>query len=134
MRFPRPRVAAAAALALLAAPAAVRAQSAVIYGQLGNFDIANDTGRVCHGFEIDIDGVTEADIPNISFFTANRYGTPSIAPSGTGVKVRWQSLYDAATDTWATRTLPHTVAWFPGQCYQRSPAGPARAAASPLAR
>ena len=107
-----------AALALLAAPVAARAQSAIIYGSLGNFDISNDTGQTCHGFEIDLDGVAADQIPGVTFFTANRYGTPSIVPFGTGVKVRWETPYSAATQSYAQRTLPHTVTWFPGQCYQ----------------
>ena len=109
------RIAIAFALAL---PAAAMAQSALIYGQLSNFDIANDTGQTCHGFQIDIDGLTQADIPTISFFTSNRYGQPSIVATATGVTVKWESPYDQASGTWAERTLPHTVAWFPGQCYQ----------------
>ena len=47
---------AALSLALLAAPVTVRAQSAISYGSLGNFDISNDTGQICHGFEIEIGG------------------------------------------------------------------------------
>jgi hypothetical protein len=105
-------------LGLFLLPATARAQSAVIYGQLGNFDISNDTGRVCHGFQIDIDGVSAAEIPAISYFTANRYGTPTATPTATGVQIRWQSTYSDATQSWSDRTLQHTVSWFPGQCYQ----------------
>ena len=45
-----------AALLAVLAPGAAHAQSAIIYGSLGNFDISNDTGRVCHGFEVEADG------------------------------------------------------------------------------
>jgi hypothetical protein len=45
-------IAVLATLALLAVPRGALAQSAVIYGQLGNFDISNDTGQTCHGFEM----------------------------------------------------------------------------------
>jgi len=51
------------AAGFLAVPAIANAQSAIIYGSLGNFDISNDTGQVCHGFEVDIDGVTVGDVP-----------------------------------------------------------------------
>jgi len=113
------KLAAVAGFVLLGGAPAASAQSAIIYGQLGNFDISNDTGQVCHGFEVDIDGVAESEIPNISFFTVNRYGAPSIAANGVGgVVVRWSVPYDAASQTWADRTLQHTVPWFPGQCYQ----------------
>lgn len=108
-----------AAAALLAAPDMARAQSAIIYGSLSNFDIANDTGLVCHGFEIDLDGVQPSDI--LGTFTATRYGAPEILPTATGAKVRWKSAYDASTGQWQTRTLQHTVPWFSGQCYSWVP-------------
>ena len=106
--------------ALVCAPSASQAQSAIIYGQLSNFDISNDTGRVCHGFDIDIDGVQPADVPY--GFTATRYGVPTITATATGTKIHWESPFDAQKGTWATRTLQHTVQWFPGQCYSWVPA------------
>ncbi len=111
---------AALSLALLAAPVMARAQSAIIYGQLSNFDISNDTGQVCHGFEIEIGGVTSADVQG--GFSAERYGPPSVVPYAGGVHVRWESPYDSNSQSFAERTLPHTVPWFPGQCYQWNPA------------
>ena len=107
---------AALLLGLGLAPTAARAQSAIIYGSLGNFDIANDTGKVCHGFEVELDGLTAAQVSY--WFSANRYGAPQVTPTATGVVVRWAAAYDAATGAWADRTLQHTVPWFPGQCYQ----------------
>jgi hypothetical protein len=92
------------------------AQSAIIYGSIGNFDISNDTGLVCHGFEIDIDGLTKADIPYS--FSTERYGAPTVTDYAGGVSVRWQSPVDPATGACAERTVQHTVPWFPGQCYQ----------------
>ena len=111
---------AALSLALLAAPVTVRAQSAIIYGSLGNFDISNDTGQICHGFEIEIGGVTPADVPG--GFSAERYEAPSIVPYAGGTNVRWASPYDSGSQSFVERTLPHTVSWFPGQCYQWNPA------------
>lgn len=107
-------------LALALAPAIGLAQSAIIYGSISNFDISNDTDRVCHGFEVELDGLSPANVPY--FFTAQRYGTPTLTATASGVAVRWQSSYDALTGSWAQRTLPHSVAWFPGQCYQWNPA------------
>ena len=107
---------AALALGIIAAPTAARAQSAIIYGSLGNFDISNDTGKVCHGFEVQLDGLTAGQVPY--WFSSNRYGAPQVIPNATGVAVRWATTYDAATGTWADRTVQHTVPWFPGQCYQ----------------
>ncbi|RKG72675.1 PEP-CTERM sorting domain-containing protein [Corallococcus exercitus] len=92
------------------------AQSAVIYGSLGNFDISNDTGEVCHGFEIELEGLSSQDV--VTTFSTQRYGAAQIVPYATGVRVRWESPYNAATQQFAQRTLPHTVPWFPGQCYQ----------------
>ena len=111
---------AALPLALFMAPVMARAQSAIIYGSLGNFDISNDTGHVCHGFEIEIGGVTAADVQG--GFSAERYGPPSVVPYAGGVRVRWESPYDAISQRFVERTLPHTVPWFPGQCYQWNPA------------
>lgn len=105
--------------ALVCAPSAGQAQSAIIYGQLSNFDISNDTGRVCHGFDIDIDGVAPTDVPY--GFTATRYGTPTITATATGTKIHWESPFDASTGQWQTRTLQHTVPWFSGQCYSWVP-------------
>lgn len=113
------RTAGLAAVVALAAPALAQAQSAIIYGSLGNFDIANDTGKVCHGFEIDIDGLSVSDYGGS--FSSNRYGMPVVAPTPTGVSVTYGT--NLTGGGWAERTLPHTVKWFPGQCYQWS--GPA---------
>ena len=110
----------ALALALLAAPGVVAAQSAIIYGTVNNFDISNDTGKVCHGFEIQFEGLDRTQV--YGGFTAQRYGAPAIVPNATGTAMRWESPYNASTGTYAERTLPHTVSWFPGQCYQWNPA------------
>lgn len=114
-----PCLAMAAAAALTLTPAPAQAQSAIIYGALSNFDISNDTGKVCHGFEVELDGVTPAEVPY--GFTASRYGTPAIVATPTGTKIRWESAYDSVSHQWATRTVQHTVSWFPGQCYSWVP-------------
>lgn len=106
------------ALAALLAPAAAQAQSAIIYGSLGNFDISNDTGQVCHGFEVEADGITPTQV--VGSFSSNRYGSPSVVATPTGTRVTWLSPR-TSDGSWATRTLPHSVPWFPGQCYQWTP-------------
>ncbi|MEZ5293753.1 MAG: hypothetical protein R2745_21900 [Vicinamibacterales bacterium] len=106
--------------ALVAAPSLARGQSAIIYGSLGNFDISNDTGKVCHGFEIELEGVQPGDVR--AAFSSNRYGMPEFLATPTGTAVRYSATYDAATGTWSTRTIQHTVPWFSGQCYQWVPA------------
>lgn len=110
----------ALAFGLLAGAGSAHAQSAIIYGQVGNFDIANDTGKICHGFEIDLHGVSKSQV-NYGFST-ERYGAPAINEYAGGVKVRWESPKDSQGN-YVERTLQHTVPWFPGQCYQWS--GPA---------
>jgi hypothetical protein len=109
---------AALAIGILAVPTIAQAQSAIIYGSLGNFDISNDTGKICNGFQVELDGVNQ--IPYS--FSAERYGAPAVVPSATGTIVRWQSPYDPNAQQFAQRTLPHTVTWFPGQCYMWNPA------------
>lgn len=113
------RPAVIAATVALGVPVVAQAQSAIIYGSLSNFDISNDTGKVCHGFEVKMDGVRVSDYSGS--FTANRYGTPTVSPTDTGIAVTWRSAYNTATQSWATRTLQHTVPWFSGQCYQWVP-------------
>ena len=113
------RSAGLAALVALGAPAAAHAQSAIIYGSLSNFDISNDTTKVCHGFEVQIEGVQLADYGGS--FTANRYGTPVVAATPTGVSVTWGTTYSPSAG-WGARTLQHTVPWFSGQCYSWSAA------------
>lgn len=113
------RTAGLAALVALGAPAMAHAQSAIIYGSLSNFDISNDTGKVCHGFEVELDGLQVGDYGGS--FTSNRYGTPTVAATPTGVTVTWKSAQSGSG--WAERTLQHTVPWFPGQCYQWSGPG-----------
>jgi len=44
--------------ALLAAAPIATAQTATVFGQLGNFDVVNDTGHDAHGFEIELQGIT----------------------------------------------------------------------------
>jgi List-Bact-rpt repeat protein len=99
---------------------AAHGQSAIIYGSVSNFDISNDTGLVCHGFQIDLDGLS-GDQSAFSF-NANRYGTPATVPYTGGVSVVWQSPLDPASGTFVERTLQHVVQWFPGQCYMWNPA------------
>ena len=64
----------AAVLAMLAAPIGARAQLATIYGSLGNFDVVNDTGHDAHGFEIQLEGLTGADV--YYSFSAERFTSP----------------------------------------------------------
>jgi hypothetical protein len=104
--------------ALLAIQGAAHAQSATIYGSVGNFDVANNQHREAHGFELELEGVHPEDVA--STFDSQRYGRPSIIATETGTIVRWSSGYDFASGFTAT-TAPHPdAAPLAGSCYQWS--------------
>jgi hypothetical protein len=110
-----------AALALLAAPAVSQAQTTMV-GSLANFDALNDTGQETHGFEIQLEGISSADIVRI-FGGANiiRYGQGTATDYPGGVYVRWMSPYDPATQTFtqstpaplSLKTVPGESCWIP---------------------
>jgi len=82
-------------LALLAI-GPVSAQT-LLTGSLSNFDVFNDTGQQCHGFEIELDGLTSADVPS-QFGGPGylRYDLPTLVDFPGGVIVRYASSKDAA--------------------------------------
>ena len=77
----------------LAASVGAQAQTATIYGSLGNFDVVNNTGQNACGFEVELEGVAPTAIP--STFTVQRYGVPTITAytvgTVSGTRVRWES-------------------------------------------
>lgn len=89
-------------LCLLAFSTSIKAQSATMFGALSNFDVLNDTGEVAHGFEIELDGVTEQQA--YYFFTSYRYGQPTVTPFAGGVYVRYMSRWDAANQQFISGT------------------------------
>ncbi len=90
-------------LALLATPAASRAQTATttVFGSLFNFDVYNDTGEVAHGFEIELD-----NSPPPTGFFPDRYGLPTVVPFAGGYYVRYMSTWDPVTQQFTTGTPP----------------------------
>ena len=75
------------------------ARATTVIGDLGNFDTLNDTGQICYGFEIEIDGIHSTDISYT--FDWNHYGTPKIRednadPANPKVFVRYESTPDAS--------------------------------------
>lgn len=69
-----------------------------IIGDLNNFDTLNDTGQICYGFEIEIDGIHSTDITYT--FDWNHYGVPKILednsdPAHPRVFVRYESTKDS---------------------------------------
>src|SRR6476660_7411940 len=78
---------AALGIGLCAAPAISMAQTATIYGSLGNFDVVNNTGQDAHGFEIQIEGISPQAQPYS--FAYQRYGAATVVPYATGIYLRW---------------------------------------------
>ncbi|HQU85445.1 MAG TPA: hypothetical protein PKY59_20050 [Pyrinomonadaceae bacterium] len=104
-----------AALLVLIMFVGANAQTANIYGSLGNFDVINHTGHHSHGFEIELEGLQPQDV--YYSFSAQRYGAAHVTATATGTLVRWESPYQngAFTET----TLPHEPNTpFAGSCYQ----------------
>ena len=102
--FPIKLAALAAAGLLSLQPASSRAS--IAYGSINNFDTVNDTGSVCHGFEIELDDIHSTDITYT--YDYNHYGAPQITeddaiPAHPKVFVSYQSAKN--TDgTWASFT------------------------------
>lgn len=68
--------------------------SASAFGSLSNFDVINDTGSRCHGFEIEIEGVHSREVTYT--YNWNHYGTPRIVedssnPANPIVYIRYES-------------------------------------------
>jgi hypothetical protein len=106
------------ALALLAAPTPLQAQTTV--GTLANFDALNDTGEETHGFEIQLEGISSKDIYRIfgSSGVTNyiRYGQGTATDYPGGVYVRWMSPWDPSTQTFVQSTpIPVSLKTVPGE-------------------
>jgi hypothetical protein len=108
-RFRSPRTLrswfAAAAVAVLAlCPAASQASQA--YGSINNFDTVNDTGHVCHGFEIEIEDCHTTDITytyNYNHYGVPRYEQDDTDPLHPKCRIRWESKKNA-DGSWAAYT------------------------------
>jgi len=119
------RVRALLAGALVAAGAAALstgalAQTATFYGQLGNFDVVNNTGQDACGFQIDFEGLPPDT--TIGAFSAERYGAPVIGPYVSGATSGMRVTYKS-NDCTTNKTMPHAPGTpFGGTCYQWYPA------------
>lgn len=104
-------------LALLSAFAIPCAAHAVAYGSLNNFDVVNDTGDKCYGFEIELDDLHSTDITYT--YDYNHYGVPKITednsdPLHPKVFVRYE----------AKKNLDGTYASFTNPQDPNNPLGP----------
>jgi hypothetical protein len=84
------------------------ASASTAYGDLNNFDVFNDTGTDCHGFEIELEDVRSTDVTYT--YDYNHYGAPTITedrsdPLHPRVVVRYAARYDAATDAFTALTV-----------------------------
>lgn len=107
-------------LALLATSLIAQAQAPAIVGSLGNFDVLNNTGEEAHGFEIQMEGVSAADIYRIfgnwSGTNVIRYGAGTATDYPGGVYVRWTSPWDPNTQTFTLATpVPVNRTTVPGE-------------------
>ncbi len=95
------------ALAVLAAASAAPAAASTAFGDLNNFDVFNDTGSECHGFEIELEDVHSTDVTYT--YDWNHYGAPTITedvgdPAHPKVFVRYAAKYAAATGAFSAFT------------------------------
>lgn len=98
----RPLASLAFAAIAIAFPAAANASTT--YGELTNFDVFNDTGDDCHGFEIELEGLDPSDVVYTFGAPYERYGNPEVVAFAGGVYVRYASAYDPGSSTWAAAT------------------------------
>ena len=103
----------ASCIAALAALTSNPAMASTAYGDLNNFDVFNDTGTECHGFEIEFEDIHSTDITYT--FDYNHYGAPTITeddsdPAHPKVFIRYAARFDAETSTYSAHTaLPSTA-------------------------
>ena len=110
-------LAAVLSVALLGS-AAARAQTATVDGTLSSFDVVNETGFDAHGFEIQIEGAAQNDLYYTGY--GQQYGMAKVSTYATGIRVRWESPYDAVNHVYTKTTPQHTpgVPYNWNDCYQ----------------
>jgi hypothetical protein len=75
------------------------------FGTLSNFDVFNDTGAECHGFEIELDGISADKVVYTFGGTYERYGNATVTNFAGGTFVRYESPWDAVNLKF-TQTTP----------------------------
>ncbi len=101
-------VLAATAVAVFGSLLGVRPATAqATFGTLSNFDVFNDTGQDCHGFEIELDGISSSNVTYTFGAPYERYGNPHVVDDipGNRVFVRYESPYNTSTQKF-TETTP----------------------------
>lgn len=106
----------ATGLLSLGVVAPAHAQVATVYGSLGNFDVVNNTGHDAHGFEIELEGISSDKVWGT--YTYQRYGSPSMTNTPTGVILRWESQKEPTSGSYSQTTIAHSPSsGFAGTCY-----------------
>lgn len=105
----------ALAVAGLSAVQAQTTTTNVAWGSINNFDVVNQTGEDCHGFEIELD---DCDSTDISYtYDWNHYGTPKIYtdtltnPGHTNCFIRYAAVW--TNGGWSAYTAVPTGAIAP---------------------
>jgi hypothetical protein len=85
------------------------------FGNVGNFDVINNTGKVAHGFEIELDGISPSNITSLfgepkRWPGMERYGFPVVTTTPTGVKVTYKDL-NASTPSGTLPVAPYESCW-----------------------
>jgi hypothetical protein len=93
-------------ISLVALLAGQTARASIAYGSINNFDTVNDTGHVCHGFEIEIEDCRTTDITYT--YNYNHYGVPRFEQDDTDplhpkCRIRWESKKNP-DGSWASYT------------------------------
>ena len=89
------------------------AVASTVYGDLNNFDVFNDTGDECYGFEIELEDIHSTDITYT--YDYNHYGAPTITednsdPNHPKVLVRYAAKYNPDTFSFSSYTaIPGTT-------------------------
>lgn len=109
--------------ALLLISAAPSEAALTIFGSLGNFDVFNDTGSSVEGFEIELHGVSSADVQYTFGAPYNRYGDPVTQDFSGGVFVRYRALWNGSSFNTRTVAAPSVIDTGGHACYSGGPVG-----------
>jgi len=96
------------------------------FGTLSNFDVINDTGSSCHGFEIELEDLHSSDVSYTFGGTYIRYGSPELVdattdPAHPRVIVRYRHWNGSEWE--ATPIAPAGITASGHDCYSGGPVG-----------
>ena len=104
------------AFAVAAVSGMATAQTATIYGSLGNFDVVNNTGQEACGFEVEVEGLP-SNHP-IFTFTSQRYGVAIVTDYISASGISGRRVTHRSNDCSTNHTAAHPPGTpFGGTCY-----------------